>query len=97
MTGKKIYELSHRQTLYGLGISLLFLLLLHFCIPVLKSESKQINTFQETLHKKETQVEKLITGLAKDLGNNDYNDLFKNNLKKYESLYSENGFVFLLF
>ncbi|MFN4811435.1 MAG: ATP-binding protein [Bacteroidota bacterium] len=97
MTGKKIYELSHRQTLYGLGISLLFLLLLHFCIPVLKSESKQINTFQETLHKKETQVEKLITGLAKDLGNNDYNDLFKNNLKKYESLYSEKGFVLLVY
>jgi signal transduction histidine kinase len=93
----KFYQLSTKQTIIGLALSLLFAILTTIAIPYFESEKILIQNFEKKLHSKETAIEKLIDEIAAEIELSSYNKLFKKQLENYESLYQNEGFVLLVY
>lgn len=97
MMAVKTFQWSVKQTLYGFGISLLICLVLAAIIPHLESEQTHIQNFEKKLHQKEEAIEKLIVSMASEIETTGYDDLFKQQLANYKSLYQTEGFVLLVY
>lgn len=97
MMPTKFFRFSKKQTNLAFGISLLLCLLLTAIIPYFESEQNHIRSFEKKLHQKESEVEKLIANIAQEIETTSYDNLFKNELSSYESLYNTQGFVLLIY
>lgn len=92
-----IYHLTQRRALIGFVVSFLCYLSFSAIIQNIESEQTHIKKFQETLFKKEYEVEKLIQNLANEIKSKSYDELFKSRLRNFESLYADKGYVLLVY
>jgi len=93
----KLYQFTNKQTFIGFALSLVFCISMFFISPLFESEKSHIKSFQNVLHKKESEIEILIQNIAKEIEINSYDNLFKTRLGSFESLYAKKGFVLLVY